>query len=324
MWTLALTIGLAALAAGSGDRPCVLVVVGAPGTPEYAAEFRRSADHWKAAAAKAGAETMVIGLTDEVTIPDHDRLRTALTEEAKAGGEPFWIVLIGHGTFDGREAKFNLRGPDVTDLELSKWLEPMKRPVAILNCASASAPFLNRLSGENRTVVTATKSGNETNYARFGRYLAEAIVDPAADLDKDGQISLLEAYLTASHRVEEYYRTRSQLATEHALLDDNGDRLGTPADWFRGVRATRRAKDGAQLDGIRAHQLHLILSDRERGIPAETRHQRDQLELKIAALRDQKSKLDEGEYYSRLEKLMVELSRLYRGLNGSWPSRGVP
>ena len=176
-------------------------------------------------------------------------------------------MLIGHGTFDGREAKFNLRGPDMTDLELSEWLAPYKRPVVVINCASASGPFINRLSGSNRVVITATKSGYETNFARFGQYLAEAIADPHADLDKDGQVSLLEAFLTASSRVDEYYRTHSQLATEHALLDDNGDRLGTPPNWFRGVRATQRAKDGAALDGIRAHQLHLIPSDRERANP---------------------------------------------------------
>ena len=81
-------------------------------------------------------------------------------------------------------------------------------------------------------VVTATKSGNETNFAHFGQYLAEAITDPHADLDKDGQISLLEAFLTASKGVDEHYRTRSQLATEHALLDDNGDQLGTPRPGF--------------------------------------------------------------------------------------------
>ena len=229
-------------------------------------------------------------------------------------------MLIGHGTYDGREAKFNLRGPDMTDLELSEWLEPYKRPVVIINCASASGPFINRLSGNNRVVVTATKSGYETNFARFGQYLAEAIADEHADLDKDGQVSLLEAFLTGSSRVDEYYRTHSQLATEHSLLDDNGDKLGTPPNWFRGVRATQRAKDGAALDGIRAHQLHLIPSDRERGIPAEVRQRRDQLELSIAALRDQKGKLGEEEYYLRLEKLMVELARLYRDTPGVVPS----
>ena len=231
-----------------------------------------------------------------------------------AAREPLWIVLIGHGTYDGREAKFNLRGPDVTDLEFSEWLAPLKRPVALLDCASASGPFINRLSGENRVVVTATKSGSELNFARFGQYLAEAITNPRADLDKDGQVSLLEAFLTASKGVDEYYRNRAQLATEHALLDDNGDRLGTPAAWFRGVRATKRAKDGAPLDGIRAHQFHLIPSNRERFMPAEMRQRRNQLELSIASLRDQKDKLSEDEYYGRLDKLMIELARLYREL----------
>ena len=301
-------------AAGAEDRPCVVIVVGASGTPEYAAQFRQSADRWQAAAKKAGAESIRIGLSDQAGVTDRDRLQSILAEtaKAKAAAEPLWIVLIGHGTYDGREAKFNLRGPDMTDLELSEWLAPYKRPVVIINCASASGPFINRLSGSNRVVVTATKSGYEMNFARFGQYLAEAIADPHADLDKDGQVSLLEAFLTASSRVDEYYRTHSQLATEHALLDDNGDRLGTPPNWFRGVRATQRAKDGAALDGTRAHQLHLIPSDRERGIPAEIRRQRDQLELSIAALRDQKAKLGEDEYYLRLEKLMVELARLYR------------
>jgi hypothetical protein len=220
--------------------------------------------------------------------------------------------MIGHGTFDGREAKFNLRGPDVTDLELSRWLGPIKRPVVVLDCTSASAPFLNRLSGPGRIVVAATKSGHEVNHARFGRYLAESIAGPNADLDKDGQVSLLEAYLTASHRVADDYKAQARLATEHALLDDNGDRLGSPAEWFRGVRATRRAKDGAALDGARAHQLHLVPSDRERGAPTEIRRRRDQIELSVAALRDQKPKLDEEDYYRRLEALMVELGRLYR------------
>jgi hypothetical protein len=314
MMQTVLAILLCVAAAGTEDRPCVLIVVGAPGTPEYEVQFHRWADQWQAAAQTAHAELIRIGLDEEAGVTDRERLRSILVKKSAAGQEPLWIVLIGHGTFDGRDAKFNLRGPDVTDLELSEWLAPLKRPVAVLNCASASGPFLNRLSGENRVIVTATRSGNEQNFARFGQYLAEAIADPRADLDKDGQVSLLEAYLTASSRVAEYYRSHTQLATEHALLDDNGDRLGTPPDWFRGVRATRRAKDGAPLDGIRAHQLHLIKSDRERGLPAQVRERRDQLELSIAALRDQKAKLTEDEYYSRLEKLMAELARLYRSL----------
>jgi hypothetical protein len=321
-WTAALLITVSAYSASAAERPSVVVVVGASGTSEYASDFARSADQWKTAAAKGGAESIEIGLSDGGGISDRDRLQAALTERVKSPGEPLWIVLIGHGTFDGREAKFNLRGPDVNDVELAKWLESAKRKLVVIDCSSSSAPFLNRLSGENRIIVTATKSGSEVNYSRFGHYIAESIADSQADLDKDGQVSLLEAYLLASHRVEEFYRTRSQLASEHALLDDNGDRRGTPAEWFRGVRATRRAKDGAPLDGIRAHQLHLIASDRERRIPAEIRRRRDELEVAVAALRDRKSKLGEDEYYAQLEKLMLELGQLYRRAETESPSTG--
>jgi hypothetical protein len=309
-------------AARADDRSCVVTVVGAPGSPEYPGQFREAADHWQAAALKAAAEAIPIGQSSETAVPDHDRLRSVLEEKAKVSQEPLWIVLIGHGTYDGREAKFNLRGPDVTDVELSDWLLPYKRPVVIINCASASGPFINRLSGNNRVVVTATKSGYEVNFTRFGQYIAESIADERADIDKDGQVSLLEAFLSGSSRVDEYYRTHSQLASEHALLDDNGDRLGTPANWFHGIRATKRAKDGSTLDGTRAHQLHLIPSNRERGISAETRQRRDQLELSIAALRDQKDKLGDEAYYGQLEKLMVELARLYRSIPGASPSPG--
>jgi hypothetical protein len=307
------------------DRPCILVVVGAPGAPEYADQFQQWAAQWQTAAAKAGAESIAIGVANPGGSTDRERLRAVLAEKGAAPGkEPLWIVLIGHGTFDGREAKFNLRGPDVTDLELAEWLAPLKRPLAVLDCTAASGPFLNRLSGENRVVVTAAKSGYELNFARFGQYLAEAIVDPRADLDKDGQVSLLEGFLTASSRTGEYYRTHSQLATEHALIDDNGDRLGTPADWFHGVRATRRAKDGAALDGLRAHQLHLIPSDRERQIPAAVRQRRNQLELAIAALRDKKAQLGTDEYYKQLEPLMIELARLYRDLQATTTTPTTP
>ncbi len=311
MHVLILTLCSLALAEPA-EKPCVLVVVGAPGSAEYTSQFRQWADQWRDAAKKASAESIRIGLDAESTATDRDQLRDALAAHAE-GREPLWVVLIGHGTFDGREAKFNLRGPDLTDAELAGWLAPVKRPLAVMVCASSSGPFLNKLSGENRVVVTATKSGHEQNFARFGGYLAGAIGDPAADLDKDGQVSLLEAFLMAAGRTDEFYREHARLATEHSLIDDNGDKLGTPPDWFHGIRATRRAKDGAPLDGIRAHQFHLILSDQERKLPAETRRRRDELETAIAALRDEKPKLNADEYYKRLESLMVELARLYQG-----------
>ena len=118
----------------------MLIVVGAPGTAEYEAEFHHWAALWRAAAEKASAEYVVIGEGAEGSPADRDRLRAALAERASAGQEPLWLVLIGHGTFDGREAKFNLRGPDVTDAELLDWLTPIKRPVAMLELHLGERP----------------------------------------------------------------------------------------------------------------------------------------------------------------------------------------
>lgn len=309
----AMTLVLA-LAMADEPRPTVVVVVGAPGQAEYASVFRESADRWRQAARKGSADVQVIGLGGGGGHADLEKVRETLAARSSPATEPLWLVLIGHGTFDGREAKFNLNGPDLTESDLEGMLKAVQRPVLVLNCASSSGPFLNRLSGPDRVVVTATRSGDEQNFARFGQYLAESVADPTADLDKDGQTSLLEAYLTASSRVEEFYKTRSRLATEHSLLDDNGDKLGTPADFFRGVRAVKRPKDGSAMDGVRAHQYHLVPSDRERLIPAEIRQKRDAMERAIATLRDQKESLAEDEYYKRLDPLMLDLARLYRTL----------
>jgi predicted ATPase len=168
-------------------------------------------------------------------------------------------------------------------------------------------------------IVTATRSGSETNYARFGDFFSGSIADPAADLDKDGQTSLLEAFVAASHRVGEFYKQEGRLPTEHALLDDNGDALGVSADWFQGLRATRAAKNGAPIDGPRARQWHLVLSGAERAIPADVRAKRDALELKIEALRAKKASIAEAEYYAQLEALLLQLARVYEPQPGSDP-----
>ena len=309
-----LLILTALVLADSTDSQTVIVVVGAPGAAEYQPQFQTWADRWALAADKTGARFLRVGQAEHSEASDRDLLRELLAAEPKTSQEPLWLVLIGHGTFEGDDAKFNVRGPDFSAKELAGWLQPFQRPVAVINCASSSGPFVNRLSASGRVVVTATKSGYEQSFARFGDYLSAAITDPAADLDKDGQTSLLEAFLFASGRVEEFYAQESRLATEHALLDDNGDGLATPATWFRGVRATRTAKAGAKSDGQRANQFHLIRSQRESQMPAEVRTRRDRWELEIAQLREQKGDLDENQYYDRLKPLLLQLARLYDGL----------
>ena len=317
---------IAALAAGlaapvrADDKPpedkpankqTVLVVVGAAGEEDFGEQFRAWAGRWRAAAEKASAEFAAIGLEEAGEKSDREQLQQRLLSLSEKSTEPVWLVLIGHGTFDGKTAKFNLRGPDFTPAELASWLKPIERPLAILDCTSSSGPFLAELSAPGRVIITATRSGFEFNFARLGDHLSTAIADPAADLDKDEQISLLEAFLRAASGVKEFYASETRLATEHALLDDTGDKQGTPADWFQGLRATKTAKDGAELDGQRASQFVLVRSAREQQLPPKSRARRDELERELAALRKQKSTLTEDEYLGKLEPLLIELARLY-------------
>ncbi len=305
------TAAFASADTNTDESATVLVVVGAPGEEEYGKNFAKWAGLWEEASRKGGARYLSIGLSNTNEATDLEQLKKVLATESKELTAAMWLVLIGHGTFDGKEAKFNLRGPDLSATELAEGLKPFRRPLAVVNAASCSAPFINKLSATNRVIVAATRSGYEQNYARFGRYIAEAITDPQADLDEDGQTSLLEAFLLASRRAAEFYNSEGRLATEHALLDDNGDGLGTPADWFRGSRAVKKAKEGASADGLRAHQFHLVRSEQEQKLSSEVRARRNELELAIDKLRDAKNQLNEEDYYQQLEKLLLELAKLY-------------
>jgi hypothetical protein len=299
------------LALAADPRPAVIVVVGAEGTEEFGKQFRQWAARWEAAAKQASAAYTAIGVGPAPEKPDRELLKEKLTGLAQPSPEAVWLVFIGHGTFDGKTAKFNLRSDDFTPGELAAWLKPIERPLAIIDCSSSSGPFINELSGKGRVIVTAARSGSEFNFARLGDYMSSAIADPKADLDKDEQTSLLEAFLLATAGVKEFYANEGRLATEHALLDDNGDKLGTPADWFQGLKAAKAAKDGASLDGLLASQFVLVRSSREEKLPAAVRARRDELERELAALRQKKAKLPEDEYFSLLEPLLVELARLY-------------
>jgi hypothetical protein len=330
LFCLPLLMAGTAHADNSTNRPTVLLIIGASGEDEFGSNFVRQAQLWQNTCDRAVARVLKIGLDEGTEPSDRERLKQMLEAEPKDGSEALWVVTVGHGTFDGKEGRFNLRGPDFTATELADWLKPFHRPLVVINNASASAPFLNKLSATNRVVITATRSGDEHNFARLGGYLAEAIGDARSDLDKDGQVSLLEAFVTATSRVTEFYKTEGRLATEHALIDDNGDGLGTPADWFRGVRAVKKpqvmgrrnrvadaqASRIVSVDGARAHQIHLVLSPEEQALSPDLRARRDALEMSIFRLRENKAKYDEDEYYRELEKMLLDMAKLIEPSSG--------
>ena len=294
------------------DRTSVIVAVSAGGEEKYADTFAKWAGSWQKACDAAGAQRVTIGL-NQAGESDRTRLKAALDAEPKESLHDLWLVLLGHGTADSKEAKFNLRGDDLAVSELAEWLKPFKRTVIVVCGFSSSGAWLKPLAAPARVVVAATKSGAENNYSRFGGYLAEAIADPSADMDKDGETSLLEAYLTASRAIADFYKEEGRIATEHALLDDNGDGLGTPADWFQGVRTVKKSKEGTPPDGLRARQIHLVRSASERALTPAQRNERDALERDLAALRERKSAMKEDEYFRELEAILLKLARIYGG-----------
>lgn len=284
----------------AGDRQVeVWVVRGADGAETYSGKFDAQVKAWQEACAKGEVKSEVI--------TSFDALKAALlARQAGTAAGSLWLVFIGHGTFDGREAKFNLVGPDVSATQLAEWVKPLKQEVVVVNTASASGAFVKPLAGPRRVIVSATKSAGEVFYARFGEFMAKAINGLAdADLDQDQQVSLLEAFLFASKQTTQFYETEGRIATEHAVLEDNGDGVGTRAEGFEGVRA----KD-SKADGARALQLALVLNAEEMKLPDAVRIKRDALEARVQALVLKKAEMKEADYYQELEKLFVEIAKL--------------
>jgi hypothetical protein len=313
IWLIAILLPAAGLASVdlSSNRATVIIVLGAAGEPEYGSNFVQQASLWQKACQQANLHAITIGLSSAAATNDYEELKQALLLEPNESSSELYLVLIGHGTFDGKEARFNLRGPDVSATELAGWLQPFRRPLAVIDTTSSSGPFLNKLSATNRVIISATRSGNEQNLTRFGQHFAEAITSTDADLDKDGQVSLLEAFLIASRRTSEFYKVEGRLATEHALIDDNGDGLGTQADWFRGLRAVKAPKDKAAVDGALAQRFHLLRSEAENRLTEVQRKRRDEIEQAVIQYREKKGKVPDDDYYRGLEKMLLDLARLY-------------
>ena len=279
----------------------VVIVRGADGTPEYAKRFDEQVAAWQEACTKGLVRCEVLTHFEVVQA----RLGKAVAQPTGA----LWLVMIGHGTFDGREAKFNLEGPDFSTEQLASWLSPIKREVIVVNTASASGAFVKPLSGPKRVIVSATKTATEVFYPRFGEFMAKAISGlPEADLDQDKQASLLEAFLYASKQTTQFYETEQRIATEHSLLEDNGDGVGTRAEVFEGVQAKADKADGA-----RALQLALVLNEQEMKLSDEVRAKRDALEAQVRALVAKKAQTKEDDYYCELEALFLQIARLGQG-----------
>lgn len=301
----------------AGTHPDMLIIVGASGTPEYELTFAQGAKAIEQAAHSVDVSCTVLGSNaNDSKVEVKTQVEDWLASMNAAGGLPLWIFYLGHGTWDGEQAWLNLSGPDLSASELSHALEGYSRPVVFVHGGSASGPFIPALSRQGRIIVTATESGDEVNYARFGAYFAEALASPAADIDQDGRTSLLEAFAHAGRESQDFYLESGRLATEHAMIDDNGDGKGTPLDWFHGTRVKTKSEEGSP-DGALARRLALVESPNEQRLTGERRAERDRLESALETLRQRKSATPPEEYLRELEILLRKLAHIYAAPDGT-------
>lgn len=298
----------------------MVLIVGSAGSAEYGQMFDLWAEQWREVAKQANAELVEIGVATAGETSDLGLLQSAIAQSVEEkDARPLWLVFVGHGTFQMNVAKFNLRGPDVTPNQMAQWLKPVEAPVVIVNTASASGPFVNALSGPGRVIVTATKSGQEQNFARFGAYMPRALTDTSADLDHDDAVSLLEAVIKASAETQQFYTSDARILTENAMVDDNGDQLGTPATTLKSkllgapaaAAEVAAGKTTSMPDGDVAAKAILIPSSASPVLLPEELEERNRLEGEILMLRRKKSTLSEEDYYQQIEQKMLGLAAIY-------------
>jgi len=304
---LILLIWVPSAAQKSDTNKFAVIINGPGGEPAYAKQFTEwTTDLSSVLSQRYGFDAKQIKvLSDKLaTAEEVQRTFTSLKSELDANNVLF-VFFIGHGSFDGKDAKFNLVGPDLSASDYNQLLTalPTKR-VVIFNMSSASGEFVKPLSAKGRIVVTATRNGQETNATRFAGFFINALTATDGDTDQDGHTSVLEAFVYANRLTEEFYKRAGRLATEHALLDDNGDGVG-------------REKPEAG-EGLLARATYLdSLSVDEAAASAATGRllkERARLEGEIEQLIARKSNMAEAEYEATLERLFIELAKVNRSI----------
>lgn len=299
---LALAIALFLATPAAAQDVHLLVIAGVGGDEAHSTQFHKWATTVIDAAIKSGLPESSITYLAERTELDPARIKLRSTREnvlaafadlaksAKVNDEII-ILLIGHGTFDGKTAAFNLPGPDLAAPEYAKLLEkfPTQR-IAFIHTGSSSGAFVPVLAGPARTIIAATRTGGERNETRFPEYFVQGLSTDEADSDRNGRVSILEAFEFARNRVAASYEKGGHILTEHATLDDGSEGKFASTQYLAPPRS--RTAEIAKADP----KLRALVEER------------DALDKEIAALRLRKNQMNDAEYQQQLEKLVTDLA----------------
>ncbi len=286
-----------------------VTISGLGGEPDYDQRFKMWAQDIDSSLKKAGTPDPDI-LT--LIAPTREQIRAhfaSLASTVKAT-DNLVVVLIGHGTFDGVDYKFNVPGPDLTAAELAALLDrvPSARQLVVVatSCSGGSIEFLRK---PNRIVIAATKAGTEKNATIFARYWAEALREPSADVDKNESISALEAFRYAQRKTKEFFDTQKRLATEHSVFEDTGKGAGVAA-----VSAPDSATDSNAAEGRLAASFTVVRLGANAAAskdPAKKAllEKKEDLEQAIDQLKYEKASMNADDYKKQLTRLLLELAK---------------
>lgn len=306
-------LGMAATVAA--QERYALIITGATGGQNYAEQYAQ----WSATLTHTLVEQLhfdpshVIALSET---PEAARAATSANVKRVLGDlrarlradDLLFILLIGHGTFDGVDAKFNLVGPDLESAEWAALLRGVPGRLIVVNSTAGSFPFLERLAGPRRVVITATDSVAQRFDTVFPEHFVAALAGEVADIDKNGRTSIWEAFAAAAGGVRRHYQQRGQLATERPLLDDNGDGLGREAAGIGmtegdGSLASRTYLDKPLPGAAPTDEVMLKLLQQRAALEAET----EELQIK-------KAFMPPAEYAAEFERVMIELAKVSRAI----------
>ena len=284
-----------------------LIVAGLGGEPDYEQRFIAAAKDLDRIFKSAGATARVYTLVGAQATATGFRDTIKTIESEATADDDFALILIGHGSFDGVEYKFNLPGPDVTATEIAALCDHVaSRRQLIVDTTSASGGAMQALERPGRAVIAATKSGTEKNATVFARYWVDALQDGSADIDKSESVSAMEAFLYASEKTAAFYDAEKRLATEHAVFNDVGH--GEP------VRQPGNGQ-GALLSTftlLRLDASQLAANDSAKRALLD---KKEELERKIDILKYRKAAMDPADYKKQLTDALVELSNVQEKLD---------
>ncbi len=286
-------------------RSVYLTVVGHPGEDDYKVRFQGWARQIESSLSNSPEKPMVKTVGAASGGATMAELNAAITEAARTvtADDVFVLILIGHGSFDGLDYKFNLKGPDIRSAQLAVLLDQIRAGrQLIVNTTSASGAAMPALVKPKRIVIAATRTGTQKNATVFARYFADAFSDAAADTDKNETVTAIEAYAYAARRTKEYYEQEKRIATEQSVLNDIGS--------GNGVRDPG-ADNGQGLLAAAFPMLRLGSSAAAAADPAKANllKRKELLEQQIDRLKYEKESLAPLDYRRQMNALLLTLAQ---------------